>query len=29
MKSTVQMDVDFWTDHGEALEERFMAWAIR
>lgn len=29
MKNALQMDVNFWTDHGEALEERFMAWASR
>lgn len=29
MKNALQMDVDFWTDHGEALEERFIAWSSR
>ncbi|WP_110970641.1 ABC transporter substrate-binding protein [Pseudomonas huaxiensis] len=29
MKNALQMDVNFWLDHGEALEERFMAWSSR
>lgn len=29
MKNALQMDVAFWTDHGEALEERFMSWASK
>lgn len=29
MKNALQMDVSFWTDHGEALEERFIAWSSR
>lgn len=29
MKSGLQMDVAFWLDHGEALEERFISWSSR
>jgi putative spermidine/putrescine transport system substrate-binding protein len=29
MKNALQMDVDFWTENGEALEQRFMSWASR
>lgn len=29
MKNALQMDVAFWVDHGEALEERFIAWSNR
>lgn len=29
MENALQMDVAFWVDHGEALEERFIAWSNR
>ena len=25
----VQLDVAFWTDNGESLEQRFTAWAAK
>ncbi|RMO55522.1 Polyamine ABC-type transport system, periplasmic substrate-binding protein [Pseudomonas syringae pv. aptata] len=29
IKDQVQMDVAFWTDNGESLEQRFTAWAAK
>ncbi|HEC55109.1 MAG TPA: extracellular solute-binding protein [Gammaproteobacteria bacterium] len=29
MKNALQMDVAFWAEHGEALEEQFIAWSSR
>jgi putative spermidine/putrescine transport system substrate-binding protein len=29
MQNAVQMDVDFWTEHGESLEQRFIAWSSK
>ncbi|KAF1051540.1 MAG: Spermidine/putrescine-binding periplasmic protein [Stenotrophomonas maltophilia] len=29
MKDGLQMNVDFWTEHGESLEQRFMSWAAK
>ncbi|MFZ4965470.1 ABC transporter substrate-binding protein [Pseudomonas gingeri] len=29
MKNALQMDVDFWTEYGEGLEERFIAWTSK
>lgn len=29
MKNAVKVDLEFWADHGESLEQRFNAWALR
>lgn len=29
IKDQVQMNVSFWTDNGESLEQRFTAWAAK
>lgn len=29
MKNALQMNVEFWTENGEALEQRFMSWASK
>lgn len=29
LAASLPMDVEFWVDHGEELEERFNAWAVR
>jgi putative spermidine/putrescine transport system substrate-binding protein len=29
MQNALQMDVDFWTEHGESLEQRFIAWSSK
>jgi len=25
----MKVDLEFWADHGESLEQRFTAWALR
>ena len=29
IKDSVQSNLQFWTDHGEELEQRFTAWAAK
>ena len=29
IKNAMQMNLKFWTDHGEELEKRFAAWAAK
>jgi putative spermidine/putrescine transport system substrate-binding protein len=29
MRNVMKVDLEFWADHGESLEQRFTAWALR